>query len=193
MDSRVDIHILGEMTQEDDMKSTANRDRAIHYAVFSTPLGKMVAAEYKKKLCRLEFLGRKKPGAILKPIAKQSKAEISGGKSPILDETRKQLKMYFDGRLRKFSLPIEFVGTDFQRSVWKQLTRIPQGKTVNYGKIAERVGRPKGARAAGMAIGSNPISIVVPCHRVIGKSGDLVGFGGGLWRKRWLLNHEGGL
>ncbi len=175
------------------MKSSPGKDRAIHYAVFSTPLGKMVAAEYKNRLCRLEFLGRKKPSAILKPIAGRLKTEISAGKSPVLDETRKQLKMYFNGRLKKFNLPIELVGTDFQKSVWRQLTRIPQGKTVNYGKIAERVGRPKGARAAGMAIGSNPISIVVPCHRVIGKSGDLVGFGGGLWRKRWLLNHEGAL
>jgi O-6-methylguanine DNA methyltransferase len=175
------------------MKSTASKDGAIHFTTFPTPLGKMIAAEYKNRLCRLEFLGRKKPGAILKPIAKQSGAEISGGKSPVLDRTRRQLKMYFDGRLRKFNLPIEHNGTAFQRSVWKQLTRIPHGKTVNYGKIAERVGRPGGARAAGMAIGSNPISIVVPCHRVIGKSGDLTGFGGGLWRKRWLLKHEGAL
>ena len=175
------------------MKSSSNRGRAIHYTTFPTPLGKMVAAEYKNRLCRLEFLGRKKPAAILKPIAKQFKADISRGKSPVLNETGKQLKMYFDGRLRKFNLPIEHNGTDFQRSVWKQLTRIPHGKTVNYGKIAERVGRPGGARAAGMAIGSNPISIVVPCHRVIGKSGDLTGFGGGLWRKKWLLEHEGAL
>ncbi len=186
-------YLGGKMTQEDGMKSTAGKDRAIHYAVFSTPLGKMIAAGYKNRLCRLEFLGRKKPSAILKPIAERLKTEMSGGKSPILDETRKQLKMYFDGRLKKFNLPVELIGTDFQRSVWRQLTRIPQGKTVNYGKIAERIGKPKGARAAGMAIGSNPISIVVPCHRVIGKSGDLVGFGGGLWRKKWLLKHEGTL
>lgn len=175
------------------MKSTASQGGAIHFTTFSTPLGKMVAAEYKNRLCRLEFLGRKKPTAILKPIAKQSGAEISGGKSPVLDRTRRQLKMYFDGRLKKFNLPIGHDGTAFQNSVWRQLTRIPHGKTVNYGKIAARVGRPKGARAAGMAIGSNPISIVVPCHRVIGKSGDLTGFGGGLWRKKWLLEHEGAL
>ncbi len=187
------IHILGEMTQEDDVKAKVGKGQAVHYTTFSTPLGKMVAGEYKNRLCRLEFLGRKKPGAILKPIAKQFKAEISGGKSPILDRTRRQLKMYFDGRLKKFNLPIQHNGTDFQRNVWRQLTRIPHGKTVNYGTIAARVGKPKGARAAGMAIGSNPISIVVPCHRVIGKSGDLTGFGGGLWRKKWLLEHEGAL
>ena len=175
------------------MKSSRSKGRTINYITLSTPLGRMIAAGYKNRLCRLELLGRKKPVAILKPVAGRLKTEISRGKYPVLDETRKQLKMYFDGRLKKFNLPVELMGTDFQRSVWRQLTRIPHGKTVNYGKIAERVGKPKGARAAGMAIGSNPISIVVPCHRVIGKSGDLVGFGGGLWRKRWLLNHEGAL
>jgi AraC family transcriptional regulator of adaptative response/methylated-DNA-[protein]-cysteine methyltransferase len=193
MDRRASIHILGKMTQEDDMKFTPTRDRAIHYAVFSTPLGKVIAAEHKNRLFRLEFLGRKNPGSLVKPIARRLKAEISGGRSPVLEKTRKQLKMYFDGRLKKFNLPLELMGTDFQRSVWRRLTRIPHGKTVNYGRIAERIGRPKAARAAGMAIGSNPISIIVPCHRVIGKSGDLVGFGGGLWRKRWLLKHEGAL
>jgi O-6-methylguanine DNA methyltransferase len=175
------------------MKAAATKGRAIHYAILSTPLGKMVAAECKNRLCRLEFLGRRKPTAILKAMAQQSGAVISGKKSAVLERTRRQLKMYFDGRLKKFNLPIDYNGTDFQRRIWRQLARIPHGKTVSYGKIAERIRRPKAARAAGMAIGSNPISIVVPCHRVVGKSGDLVGFGGGLWRKRWLLKHEGAL
>lgn len=174
------------------MKSQLKTD-SIRYQKFATPLGDMVAASHNNRLCLLEFTDKKKAETILKPMAKLLKAELNEGKSDILDRTRKQLKLYFDGRLLKFNLPLHAVGTDFQKNVWKRLAGIPHGQTTNYGKIAESVGKPKGARAAGMAIGSNPIAIVVPCHRVIGKSGDLTGFGGGLWRKKWLLEHEGAL
>ena len=174
------------------MKSTAD-NQPIHYLKLSTPLGDMVAASYYDRLCLLEFADRKRPETILKPLAGKLKAQIKEGTSNTLKLTRKQLGLYFQGKLSRFELPLKTAGTDFQNDVWKQLTKIPHGKTVNYGKIAERVGRPNGARAAGMAIGSNPISIVIPCHRVIGKSGDLTGFAGGLWRKKWLLEHEGAL
>ena len=174
------------------MKSAA-KNGAIQYQKFATPLGDMVAASHNSRLCLLEFVDKKRPSTILKPLARNLRAEIKEEKSEILDRTDRQLRLYFDGKLAKFDLPTNAVGTDFQKKVWNQLTRIPSGKTVNYGRIAERVGKPKGARAAGMAIGSNPLAIVVPCHRVIGKSGDLTGFGGGLWRKKWLLEHEGAL
>ena len=101
-----------------------------------------------------------------------------------------QLNSYFSGRLTQFRLPLAPEGTPFQLKVWKALKRIPYGKTVTYGEIAKRIGNPKASRAVGAANGQNPLSIIVPCHRVIGQTGDLVGYGGGLSIKKALLDHE---
>jgi methylated-DNA-[protein]-cysteine S-methyltransferase len=98
---------------------------------------------------------------------------------------------YFDGRLDAIdSIPVEACGTPFQRKVWQALRRIPCGSTLSYGKLAERIGRPAAVRAVGLANGANPVAVVVPCHRVIGGDGSLTGYGGGIERKRWLLDHE---
>lgn len=109
---------------------------------------------------------------------------------PALDVVAKQLEEYFAGRRSTFDVELDFKGTDFQRAVWKELTRIPYGRTTSYGELAKRVGRPTGARAVGAAVGRNPISIVVPCHRVIGANGQLTGFAGGLPSKTRLLDIE---
>jgi methylated-DNA-[protein]-cysteine S-methyltransferase len=101
-----------------------------------------------------------------------------------------QLDEYFSGIRREFGLKLNPQGTEFRKRVWKQLLEVPFGKTCSYLEISEALGDPKSTRAVGNANGSNPISIIVPCHRVIGSSGKLVGYGGGLWRKEWLLNHE---
>jgi methylated-DNA-[protein]-cysteine S-methyltransferase len=101
-----------------------------------------------------------------------------------------QLEEYFAGRLTEFDLPLAFVGTPFQRLVWEALRQVPYGQTVSYGQLADRLGRPTAARAVGLANGHNPISIIVPCHRVVGAKGDLTGYGGGLERKRHLLDFE---
>lgn len=106
---------------------------------------------------------------------------------------RAQLAEYFAGRRTEFALPLAPQGTNFQQQVWAELTRIPHGSTISYGELARRVGKPKGAQAVGAANGRNPISIIVPCHRVIGADGTLVGYGGGLERKRALLIHEGAM
>ena len=103
---------------------------------------------------------------------------------------REQLDAYFAGEREEFDLPLALHGTDFQRRVWEELTRIPYGETISYSQLALRLGDPKLVRAVGLANGRNPISIIVPCHRVIGADGSLVGYGGGLERKQWLLEHE---
>lgn len=103
---------------------------------------------------------------------------------------RKQLAAYFAGELRAFDLPLSPVGTEFQRGVWMALRAIPYGETTSYAAIARGVGNPKGVRAVGLANGRNPISIIVPCHRVVGSDGSLTGYGGGIERKKWLLEHE---
>lgn len=106
------------------------------------------------------------------------------------DEVRQQLDAYFGGDLIDFDLPMELHGTDFQLHVWSCLRDIPYGETISYGELARRVGNPKASRAVGLANGRNPIAVIVPCHRVIAASGQLGGYGGGLDRKTWLLEHE---
>jgi methylated-DNA-[protein]-cysteine S-methyltransferase len=101
-----------------------------------------------------------------------------------------QMIEYFQGQRRVFDLPVQQTGTDFQQSVWQQLIQIPYGKTISYMELARRMGDTKTIRAAASANGKNQLAIVVPCHRVVGSKNDLVGYAGGLWRKKWLLDHE---
>jgi len=108
-----------------------------------------------------------------------------------LTATLQQLSEYFAGARRVFDLPLRLEGTVFQQRVWRELTVIPYGETWSYGQLARRIGKPSASRAVGLANGRNPISILVPCHRVIGADGSLTGYGGGLERKQWLLAHEG--
>ena len=112
------------------------------------------------------------------------------GHDAVLTQARAELLAYFDGRLRDFEIPLAPNGTEFQRRVWAALTKIPHGTTISYAELARRVGSSAAVRAVGAANGRNPIPIIVPCHRVIGSDGSLTGFGGGLDRKRWLLEHE---
>ncbi|HKP54549.1 MAG TPA: methylated-DNA--[protein]-cysteine S-methyltransferase [Chloroflexia bacterium] len=115
---------------------------------------------------------------------------ILGDNAPLLQEAKRQLTAYFDGTLKEFDLPLTMRGTPFQLRVWEELTRIPYGTTISYGELARRVGNPNASRAVGLANGRNPISIIVPCHRVIGSDGKLTGYGGGLPRKSALLSFE---
>ncbi|HEY5920892.1 MAG TPA: methylated-DNA--[protein]-cysteine S-methyltransferase [Kofleriaceae bacterium] len=117
-------------------------------------------------------------------------AHAKQASTPVLRATAKQLEEYFAGERRAFDLPLAPRGTGFQQLVWRALTAIPFGETRSYGELARAIGRPSASRAVGAANGKNPISIIVPCHRVIGASGDLTGYGGGLPAKRWLLAHE---
>ena len=114
------------------------------------------------------------------------------GTDALLAQAREELLAYFDGRLRDFTVPLAPNGTEFQRRVWTELTKIPFGATISYARLARRVSNAAAVRAVGAANGRNPIPIIVPCHRVIGSDGSLTGFGGGLHRKQWLLKHEGG-
>ena len=109
----------------------------------------------------------------------------------VMGEAVSQVEAYFDGSLKDFDLPLRSDGTPFQQAVWRALERIPYGTVTSYVEIARRVGKPTASRAVGAANGRNPIAIIVPCHRVIGADGSLTGYGGGMWRKEWLLNHEG--
>lgn len=109
---------------------------------------------------------------------------------PVLVEARRQLDAYFAGKLAVFDLPLALEGTAFQQQVWRALRDIPAGETATYGDLARRINRPRAFHAVGAAVGRNPLSIIVPCHRVLGSTGALTGYAGGLDRKRWLLDHE---
>ena len=110
--------------------------------------------------------------------------------NPLLRSAAAQLDEYFRGKRKRFSLALRLEGTDFQKTVWRRLAEVPYGRTITYSDLAAALGRPGAPRAVGQANHRNPISIIVPCHRVIGGDGRLVGYGSGLWRKRWLLAHE---
>jgi methylated-DNA-[protein]-cysteine S-methyltransferase len=109
----------------------------------------------------------------------------------VIDEAAGQLREYFNGDRKEFIIPLDLKGTEFQRKVWQTLLMVGYGKKVTYRYLAETVGNPKAVRAVGAANGKNPISIIIPCHRIIGSDGSLTGYGGGIWRKEWLLHHEG--
>ena len=123
-------------------------------------------------------------------IASIDEAEVVEGPNAVLDQAVSQLEEYFDGTRREFDLPLDPQGTPFQQSVWMVLRTIPYGRTISYGQQAGQLGDPNKARAVGAANGKNPLSIVVPCHRVIGSGGQLTGFAAGLDIKSWLLDHE---
>jgi methylated-DNA-[protein]-cysteine S-methyltransferase len=143
---------------------------------------------YKSKIGWLEITGT---SDAITGINFSDKKKDSDSKIPkVLKECRTHLDEYFSGKRTDFSVKLMLEGTDFQKKVWKRLLEIPFGQTVSYKDVAVSISNAKGIRAVGGATGRNNISIIVPCHRVIGSGGDLVGFGGGLWRKVWLLNHE---
>lgn len=116
--------------------------------------------------------------------------EVTTGEHEVLDNAINQLERYFRDGQATFDIPLDLVGTEFQTQVWQALTEIDAGATETYGHLANRLNRPNGARAIGSAVGANPVSIVLPCHRVVGANGALTGFAGGLDAKRWLLGHE---
>ena len=151
-------------------------------AVLATPLGPMLAAATARGLAGLWFdEQRHHPGAIEVPID-------AGQRWIAL--TAAQLNEYFDGRRQHFDIPLDATGTAFQQAVWQALLALPLGVTSSYGAIAQAIGKPAAVRAVGAAVGRNPISIIVPCHRVLGRDGSLTGYAGGLDRKTALLRHE---
>ena len=130
---------------------------------------------------------------IVNRILRKLPVEFAPGESPLLTRAIRELSEYFEGERKAFDLPLRFVGSDFQLAVWRALARVPYGGLVRYADIAREIGRPGAARAVGAAVGQNPFSIIVPCHRVIGRDGTLVGYGGGYAAKRRLLALEAGM
>lgn len=155
-----------------------------------TPLGAMVALANDKGIYMLEFVDRRGLENELILLRKRTKGIIIPGSNKHLEKLSDELKDYFDGTSLKFTVPIITNGSDFEKNVWGLLQTIPNGETWSYVQLAKAAGNPNASRAVGRANGRNIIAIIIPCHRVIRADGNLCGYGGGIWRKQWLLNHE---
>ncbi|HEY6952528.1 MAG TPA: methylated-DNA--[protein]-cysteine S-methyltransferase [Bacteroidota bacterium] len=157
-----------------------------------SPLGPLLTAATSAGVCLLEFTDRRMLDAQFATLRKRFVCAIIPGENNHIVHLKRELSEYFEGSRRRFTVPLVYPGTAFQQKVWNQLLRIPFGRTVSYEDIARRIGSPRAHRAVGHANGLNRIAIVIPCHRVVNKSGELGGYGGGLWRKRKLLDLECG-
>jgi AraC family transcriptional regulator of adaptative response/methylated-DNA-[protein]-cysteine methyltransferase len=158
-----------------------------------SPIGPLVAAANDNGLCLLDFTDRRMLETQFKTLRKLFSSAIIPGENEHLKRLRMELQAYFTGRLQRFTVPLVYPGSPFQVRVWNELLQIPFAETCSYEELAHRVGLDSGQRAVGHANGKNRIAIVIPCHRVVNKSGKLAGYGGGLWRKQHLLDLERGV
>jgi O-6-methylguanine DNA methyltransferase len=162
----------------------------LYYHVMKSPLGLLFLSASDRGLCAVHYMDKR---SLKRTLAKENERYPGAAWTPSLVRLKNvvdQLNAYFLGTLTDFRIPVDPVGKPFQMRVWEELRKIPYGETRSYGEIAKLLGQPRSARAVGLANHDNPIAIIVPCHRVVGADGRLTGYGGGLPRKRWLLQHE---
>lgn len=157
-----------------------------------TPLGPMLAIGNEEVLYLLEFVDRRGLEREIERLRLKTKSAIIPGKTSPIDSIEKELDLYFKGQLKKFKTPTALLGSPFQKNVWAQLLKIPYGETRSYLSQAQAIGKPAAFRAVAQANGANQFAIMIPCHRVINANGEIGGYGGGISRKEWLINHERG-
>ena len=180
----------GSTARSGSRRPSGLRDTAVITTAIDTPLGAILAGATDEGLCLLEFPDRRMLEAQLKRLERLLRMPLVPGDHPHLRKTAEELARYFAGTLKAFTVPLVFRGTPFEERVWRELVKIPYGETISYAEMATRVASPGAQRAVGRANGMNRISIVIPCHRVVNADGKLGGYGGGLWRKHWLLGME---
>jgi AraC family transcriptional regulator of adaptative response/methylated-DNA-[protein]-cysteine methyltransferase len=170
--------------------SAVDRESSIWINRVATPLGSMIMGVHDQGLCLLEFAERRMLDTQLQRLRERLGRVFLPGDHPLMQQVKKELDAYFDGSLRVFSAPLQAPGTGFQEAVWEALREIPYGEMRSYADIASLIGQPGAVRAVGRANGDNRIAIVIPCHRVVAADGELTGYGGGIWRKEYLLAME---
>lgn len=158
--------------------------------LFESPIGQLLGAASSTGITDLHFVDRRRLDQTLRSLRDRHQSTVLPGTNSHLEQLGNELDEYFEGGRREFTVPLSTGGTPFQRRVWEELRKIPFGTTISYQELAERIQQPKAMRAVARANGDNPLTIIIPCHRVIGKDGTLTGYGGGLWRKRLLLGLE---
>ena len=165
----------------------------IQVKYYKSPIGELILGSYDGKLCLADWRYRKMRSTIDKRIKAGLNAEFVEGNSDVIEKTISQLDEYFKNERKEFDIPLLFVGSDFQKSVWDALIQVPYGKTDTYLGLSKKIGNVKAIRAVAGANGANAISIIVPCHRIIGSDGSLIGYAGGLNAKKKLLELESSL
>ena len=170
--------------------SAVDRESCILINQVATPLGSMIMGVSDQGLCLLEFAERRMLDTQLKRLRQRMGRVFLPGDHPLMQQVKTELDDYFDNNLQEFTVPVQAPGSSFQEAVWRVLMDIPYGEMLSYAEVAERIGQPSAMRAVGRANGDNRISIIIPCHRVVGSGGELTGYGGGLWRKDYLLALE---
>lgn len=168
--------------------TTAQQTLLIHR--FTTPIGPMFVCASERGVCLLEFVDRRMLETEFSDLQRLLNARIIAGQNDHIRQAEKEIAEYFAGKRVRFTLALDTPGSEFQRRVWQALAEIPCGESTHYQALAETLNKPTAARAVAAANGANRIAIVIPCHRVIGKDGSMTGYGGGVARKRWLLEHE---
>ncbi|MDP2194231.1 MAG: methylated-DNA--[protein]-cysteine S-methyltransferase, partial [Alphaproteobacteria bacterium] len=163
----------------------------LHAALIHTKLGEMIAIANEAGLYLLEFVCSHRLERKIANLEAKLHATIVEGMTPPIQSIARELELYFSGDLKTFSTPVHIMGTPFQQAVWKELMRIPYGKTCSYMHQAQSIGKPQAHRAVANANGANQLAVIIPCHRIIQANGDLGGYGGGIKIKQWLLEHEG--
>jgi len=165
-------------------------DDKVYASTISTPIGTMLVLETQRGICLLEFADRKELEHEIQAFLQKAKGKLFEGGDNFFALLSEELDAYFRDSSSPFSVPLDMFGSEFQKQLWKTLIEIPVGQTRSYSQVAEMIGKPQAIRAMGHANARNPIAIVIPCHRLIGVNGSLKGYGGGIWRKEWLLQHE---
>lgn len=165
-------------------------DSVIFIDRYNSPCGELILGSYGGKLCLCEWAAGCRTKAIIDRMCRELGTVYEESMSDVAAKAKRQLDEYFAGGRRTFDIPLTAAGTDFQKKVWDELMLIPYGRTVSYKEVAERIGRPSAVRAVANAVGANPVSILVPCHRVIGSGRTLTGYAGGLAAKKFLLELE---
>lgn len=162
----------------------------IYTQIYTSPVGEMILGDCQGTLCLVDWLARRKRQTLDNRLRRYYQSDFSRQDSALLQEAKRQLDAYYCGKLTQFDLPFVLVGTDFQRQVWQALTPIAYATTIHYQALAAAIGHPQAVRAVANAVGANPLALLIPCHRVIGKNGTLTGFAGGVVAKQALLNLE---
>lgn len=164
----------------------------IIYKRIKTPVGEMSLGAFGSKICFLEFHMPDRFEEMSRRICKLYEAEFVEGTCNVIEKAEKELREYFEVERKEFSVPLVLRGTEFELKIWKQLQKIPYGQVCSYSDMANKINSPKSVRAVGGANHNNPIAIIIPCHRVVGKNGSLVGYGGGMDKKKFLIELERG-
>ena len=170
----------------------SRRADCILVQLIESPFGPLILGATNEALCLLEFVDRRALETQIATLRARFRRAVVPGSNEFIRQATAELKRYFAGALKKFAVPIVYPGTQFQQTVWERLLAIPYGETISYDRLAKDIGRPGAQRAAGTANGKNRLAIIIPCHRVVNKNGKLGGYGGGFWRKQFLLDLERG-